>query len=325
MTHQTARFVCASLALAAAAQTGAVGTPAGTAIDNQAEISFELDGAARRLTSNVASLRVAEVLDVNLLLQTPERLVGPGATAQPLVFTLTNTGNGDEAFVLSATATLPGDQFDPVLGASSIYIDVDRDGDLGAADIAYVPGSNEPLLAADDSVDLLLVSAIPPSLADGDLGFASLTVEAATGTGAPGQTYAGGSSGVDAVVGASGARRVVAGQYLVGEIALDVQKSAVLRDPDGGTQAVPGASIDYRLQVVATGTGRARDTLLADVIPASTRYLAGSLRLNGAPLTDADDGDAGRYSATSREIAVALGELGVGDPAQQVQFTVIIE
>lgn len=325
MTHRSARLAAAASAWVAVQAAWAVGTPAGTAIDNRAEISFELGGEPRRLESNVAVFRVAEVLDLNLLVQTPERLVGPGSVGQALSFTLTNTGNGTEAFVLTPNGTLPGDQFDLVLASPAIYFDVDGNGYVSAPDVPYVPGSNDPTLAADESIDVLLVGAIPAGLADGDLGLAGLSVEAVTGSGAPGVTYAAVVGGVEAVVGASGARRDAIGQYLVGQVELSVDKSAVVRDPAGGTLAVPGAAIDYTIEVGATGRGSARSTLLADAIPARTRYQPGSLSLNGQALTDQDDGDAGSYRAAVGEIVVALGKLGVGEPAQQIHFTVIIE
>jgi uncharacterized repeat protein (TIGR01451 family) len=324
MTHQTARLAAAVWAWAAIQAAWAVGTPAGTAIDNQAEISFELGGESRTLFSNVAVFRVAEVLDLNLLLQTPERLVGPGAVDQPLVFTLTNTGNGEETFLLTPFAALAGDEFDPVLGTPALYFDIDGNGQVTAPDVAHVLGANDPVLAADESIDILLVSGIPDGLADGDIGLASLGVEAATGAGVPGQVYAAGGSD-EAIVGANGARRDAVGRYLVGRVELSVGKFATVHDPGGGARAVPGAAIDYVIEVLATGRGGARSALLADPIPANTRYVPGSLRLNGRVLTDEDDGDEGSYRAAVDEIAVALGELDVGDPARQIQFTVIIE
>ena len=98
MTHRIARaWLCAGgLWLPFAAH--AIGTAAGTEIRNQAEISFVLNGSVEIRQSNSTTLRVLELLDVNLLAQTPERVVDAGEPAAPLLFTLTNTGNGTGTF-----------------------------------------------------------------------------------------------------------------------------------------------------------------------------------------------------------------------------------
>lgn len=324
MRHQIAGLVIALSSLAVWLDSHAVGTIAGTAISNQAEMSFELGGEPQTMSSNTTQLQVAEVLDVNVFAPTPERLVGAGTQAQALLFTLTNTGNGSEQFDIWAVALLPGDQFDPVFGSPSIYFDSDASGDFSAADVPYEAGTNDPVLAADESVDLLVVAAIPAEQVDGDLGLVELRAAAATGTGVPGQSFAGaGDAGVDAVVGASGAAGGSPAQYLVGEVSLVLQKSASISDPAGGSQVVAGAEITYLVTIAADGRGLARDARFSDPIPANTSYLSGSLRLNGLPLSDASDADAGSFAAG--EVAIALGDLAAGAPAQQIQFTVTID
>ena len=48
-------------------------------------------------------------------------------------------GNGNEAFSLQGlSAGIAGDEFDPVLSATSLYFDTDSSGDLSAPDVAYV-------------------------------------------------------------------------------------------------------------------------------------------------------------------------------------------
>ena len=95
---------------------------------------------------------------------------------QELVFTLTNTGNGTETFNLTAlSAGVVGDDFDPTLAAPAIYFDTDNSGDFSGGDVAYVPGMNDPVLAADASVRLIVVNNIPNSAVNGNRGRSQLT------------------------------------------------------------------------------------------------------------------------------------------------------
>src|SRR5262245_7050225 len=91
----------------------ALGTVAGTTINNTAEITYNVGTATLSATSNTTSITVAEILDVTVTLNSSTVTVTPGATQQALVFTVTNTGNGTETFSLAGLSTLTGDQFDP--------------------------------------------------------------------------------------------------------------------------------------------------------------------------------------------------------------------
>ncbi len=304
----------------------AVGTPVGTSIDNVAQVTFDLGGTTLTQNSNPVSITVEEILDLNLLAQTPQRSVQAGDADQWLLFTLTNTGNGTETFQISSNNVVAGDDFDPVAPAVTIYFDSDSSGDLSPADIAYVPGSNDPNLAADESVDLLAVYDIPPGLPDGSRGVVELSAVAATGSGNPGDVFAGlGDGGIDAVVGASGAAATTPAEYVVGNVQLDLVKSAAVNDQFGGSQPVPGATIVYTVTVTATGTGTAVNSVFRDPIPANTTYVAGSILLNGASLTDTPADDAGEFTPSPAEVVVTLGNLTAASGAQTVQFSVTID
>ncbi|MDH3338353.1 MAG: DUF11 domain-containing protein [Gammaproteobacteria bacterium] len=310
------------------AQLGtAAGTIAGTDIDNTAVVSYEVVGTPQTVTSNTVTLTVAEVLDVDVTLLSGPASVVSGSTTQELLFVVTNTGNGTEGFQLAINNALSGDDFDPVASTpAAIYFDTDASGDFSAGDIAYTPGSNDPQLAPDASVDVLLVNDIPASLADGAIGLSELGAAALTGTGDPGDRFPGdGDGGIDAVVGTSGADDAVSGQYLISDIRLDVIKSATVLDPFGGSDPVPGAEITYRIVVTPTGTETATNTVFTDPIPANTTYLANSITLNSGALTDAADADVGVYTATPMpEISVDLGDLIQASGAQTIEFTVTI-
>lgn len=306
----------------------AVGTIAGTDIDNTAEVTYEVGGAPLVEQSNTLTVTVAEILDVDVTLQSPPRSVAPGDASQELLFTLTNTGNGSEAFLLVLDSAVAGDDFDPTPSApASIYFDTDGSGDLSAGDTPYDPGVNDPLLVPDSSVDILIVNDIPATAADGEIGRSQLLATAVTGSGAPGSVFAGaGDGGVDAVAGTSGAAGDATGEYLATDIMIEVVKSATVADPFGGNEPVPGAQITYIIVVTPSGGGLATNTEFNDAVPTYTTYVGGTLRLNGTPMTDAPDADAGQLiSAATPAINVVLGDLTAASGPQTIEFTVTID
>ena len=303
----------------------AIGTAAGTNITNTATVNYSLGGTPATITSNTTTVAVAELVNVTLALQSPTISVAAGGSNAALLFLVTNTGNGSEAFTLAGDSVLVGDDFDPTPAAPFIYLDSDSSGDLSPGDTPYVAGSNDPVLAADASVAVLLVNNIPAGLPDGEYGRSELTATANTGTGAPGTVVPGqGTGGVDAVIGTAGGEVAVFGQYLVGDILVSAVKSQVVLDPFGGSQPIPGAAITYQVVVTATGTGVALGAAFTDPIPANTTYVAGSLRLNGTPLSDSADADAGSFVPGPARVAVGLGNLTSAAGPQTIDFRVTI-
>jgi uncharacterized repeat protein (TIGR01451 family) len=304
----------------------AVGVAAGTSIDNTAQVTYSIGATSTTATSNTVSVRVAETLDVVVTLQTPTVTVTGGATQQELVYRVTNTGNGPEAFSLVMTSVLGGDDFDPVAATPAIYFDTDASGDLSAGDTPYVIGTNDPNLNADAFVTVLVVNDIPAAVVDGNRGFSRLTATSRTGSGAPGTAFAGqGVGGTDAVVGTTGATALTPGTYLVSGVTVNAVKSQVVVDQFGGARPVPGARVNYSIAVSATGTGTAAGAVFSDNIPPNTTYVPRTLRLNGAALTDGADIDAGDYAATpAARVRVTLGNLTQASGSQTITFAVTI-
>lgn len=307
----------------------AAGTIAGTDIDNTAAVSYEVGGTAQTTTSNTVTLTVVEVLDVDVTLLSGPVSVPSGTNAHELLFVVTNTGNGTEEFALAINNAVGGDDFDPDASTpAAIYFDTDGSGDFSAGDTAYVPGDNDPVLAPDASVDVLLVNDIPADLTDGAIGLSELSAVASTGSGDPGDLFPGdGDGGIDAVVGTSGADDAISGQYVISDIELAMVKSATVLDPFGGSSPMPGATITYRIVITPTGSETAVNTVFSDAIPANTTYSSESISLNGVALTDDDaDADAGAYTANpAPEVAVDLGDLTEASGAQTIEFKVTID
>ncbi len=304
----------------------ALGTQAGNDIDNVASVTYQLGAATLSANSNTVTVTVAEVIDLSVVVQSPQVSVDTGAVNEALLFTLTNTGNGSEAFALSVDNAIAGDDFDPVAAATNLYFDSDGNGILSAGDTAYAPGVNDPVLAPDASLAILVASDIPAGLANGALGQSRLVATSVTGTGVPGTVFAGaGDGGVDAIVGNASGTADDVGEYIISTVDLTVVKSATVAGPFGGTEPIPGAQITYRIEVTANGTGSATGAVLNDPVPANTTYLPGSLVLNGAALTDVADADAGQYQSAGNAVDVQLGDLDAAAGTQVVEFTVVID
>ncbi|MFK7887072.1 MAG: hypothetical protein AB8G16_09445 [Gammaproteobacteria bacterium] len=304
----------------------ALGTTAGTDILNEATVTFDVGGNTLTETSNEVTVTVAELVDVEVTLQSPQTATEPGLTNQELLFTVTNTGNGDETYSLVLDSALAGDDFDPVPSAVSIFFDTDGSGDLSPGDTPYTPGGNDPLLAPDASIAVLIVNDIPAAPGNGDLGDSALIATSQTGTGAPGTVVAGaGEGGVDAVIGTSTGTATQTGQYVISTVNVAVVKTATVTDPFGGNEPVPGATIVWRIEVTAAGSGTAAAAAVNDLVPANTTYTPASLTLNAGALTDAPDGDVGQYLNATNSIDVQLGDLDAAAGTQVVEFAVTID
>jgi len=318
--------VAATAVLGAPLASHAAGTPAGTSIQNTAQVSYSVGTSTVTTDSNTSTIQVAERLDAVLTLASATVQVSPGATAEELVFTLTNTGNGSERFNLTAlSAGIVGDDFDPTLASPAVYFDSDNSGDFSGGDAAYNPGVNDPVLAADASVRLLVINNIPGTVVNGNRGRSQLTAAAASGTGPQGTSFGlVGDGGVEAVAGTTGGDAVLFGEYLVADVQLSAVKSQTILDQFGGARPLPGARITYQIVVTPSGSGTAAGSAINDLIPANTTYVAGSLQLNGSALSDTADGDAGTFVATPAAVRVTLGDLSGASGPQTVQFAVTI-
>ena len=324
MTKAPFRLALAPLAIAAALITTpahAGGVKAGTLIENTASATYDGGAGPVTIPSNTITVKVDELLDVTVT----SRDSGPVSAAPGsavLTFELTNTGNGPEAYTLTANPAVAGNDFDTTV--NGIAVDTNGNG-------VYDPGVDQMLtgpattaaIAADASLTVFVLVTIPGGVADGDQSDVSLLAEAVTGTGAPGTAFAGqGAGGGNAIVGSTGANATATGSLSVGITDVDLIKSATVRDPFGGTGIVPGATITYAIRAEVRGSGSVSDLVVTDAAPADTTYVAGSLKLDGATLTDAADADAGRSGASG--ISVDLGTVS-GGSSRTVTFQVTID
>lgn len=300
----------------------AAGVTAGTLIENTAVANFDEGGTTRSVNSNTVTVRVDELLDVTVTSLDP----GP-VTARPgnavLTFEITNQGNGPEAFRLTADPAVAGNDFDVSLRAIAIDSNGNGTYDDGVDQILSAPLTT-PVLAQAARLTVFALVTVPQNVRDGQTSNLALVAAALTGTGTPGTTFAGqGVDGGDAVVGMTGAQATARGA-LIGVLAsVELTKSVALRDPFGGTSAVPGATATFTIQARVSGSGTVANLVVSDAIPAGTTYVPGTLAIDSTPLTDAADGDAGTGSQAAG-VAVTLGSVAAGT-TRAVRFNVTID
>ncbi len=306
----------------------AAGTAVGTIIQNTATIDFNRGGIAETATSNTITLTVAERLDVIVTPQPGQVIVSAAAVNQALLFTVTNLGNGTETMLLAINSILGGDDFDPLpVLPTSIFFDSDSSGDFNTGDLAYTAGVNDPVLLADESVDVFLLNDIPGVLVNGNVGRSELSANAVTGSGSPGDVFAGlGDGGADAVVGATGALETRFGEYVVQDVALSVVKAQSILDPNGGVEPIVGATITYTVTVEVLSAGTATTSYISDPIPTWSSFVPGSITLNGVSISDATDADTGEFDiSVTPTVVVRLGDLVQADGVQTLVFQVTID
>ncbi|MCL4673582.1 MAG: hypothetical protein KJZ64_11740 [Sphingomonadaceae bacterium] len=324
MTYAAFRFaalggtLCATLAMGSHAL--AAGIPAGTLIENTASASYNTGGPTQVIDSNTVSFQVAELLDVAVASQDASAL--PITSTTVLTFSVTNTGNGPEPFVLTANPAVSGNDFDVTI--DGLAIDSNGNGVYDAGtDVLLANGGTSASLNPDESITVFVLVTAPGGTTDGQTSQVRLLAEADTGTGTPGDVFTGaGEGGVDAVVGSTGADDDDVGSLISSVATVSLVKSVVITDPFGGTQPVPGAIATFTLSATVVGTGSINDLLITDAIPTSTTYAPGTLTLDTNALTDAADTDAGEASASG--VAVNLGTVAAGT-THSVTFQVEID
>lgn len=304
------RCVTAAVALFAASPAIAA-TPAGTPIANTATMTRTTDGGVEALASNTVTLTTAEILDVTIAADRATATARNGETVA-IGFVLTNTGNGQEDYLVTIGSGTAG------LSLDRLAIDSDGDGVYSTATdqtlapgaaVRLAPGQTIRVFALLDGAQVTAATAI------------TAVATARTGSGAAGTAYPnGGDGGGDAVVGSTGATATATTQLALTAGVPTLAKTQSVLAPDGSARAIPGAIVTYRL--VASFPGATRGVVIDDPVPTGTAYVPGSLRLDDAVLSDASNDDAG--SATTTAIRVALGDVATAG-SRSIQFSVKIQ
>lgn|GEM_PF-387633 len=333
----------------------AVGTAAGEQIPNSVTLDYTQSGSTLTASSE-STFFVDELLEVSVI-STDATSIGviPGQSAAVQQYTLSNLGNGVEAFRLNAEPAIGGDNFDSSLDA--IFLETNSVPGLQTGpggDALYVAGTNDPLLAPDDTLTVYVAADIPAGLDLNDVSLLELRAIAATillgsGTDDPSQTsfpdvgesYAGlgdsrsaGSGTVDAMVGLSydATNRLFADRhdFLVNEVAVAITKTAFdIADPTGGDTVVPGSVISYRVLVEIAGSGSAQALAVTDPLPGDLLYTPNSLSVVGLPAGENADDDlvpAGvdNTGVSGNNIEVTFGDV-VGPASLTIEYQAVVQ
>lgn len=315
------------LAGMAAMPARAAGTTAGTSVVNTVTVNWVKAGVPQPAETASASFQVAQLVRATVVWQDSAQVEVPAGSKGSLRFEVTNAGNGSDSFALSfSLPTPPSPSFVP--DNCQIYLDQ-------ALTQPYQPGINDPTLNPGQSQLLFANCHVPAQTQPGSHARLSLTATSNTLSGANQSACPGGGcsnptnpaanlAGVWVVTDATGGAASATGDYLSLLPAFEFTLTQSVQDGSGGGQVQIGSIITYTLTVTPTGSSIAYDTRVADPIPNHTTYLPGSLTLDGAPLTDAQDGDGGYFDALNNRVVVKLGDYPPTDPVSVITFRVTI-
>jgi hypothetical protein len=305
---------------AQAQEASAVGTPAGTRVENTARVSYRLatESTTREALSAPAVFLVDERIQVDVTLQQDRPAIAPGRSDGWLGALVSNLGNGSEGFRLSLDARR--DEVGGPSGFDPLDAELFLDDGSGACDEG--DRRAEQALAPDATLTLdagafalvCVTAAVPDEAADraeGELRLlAATTLGAATGLPVGAVLEGAGDGGTDAVLAQAGGADSAVGTFLASTVAVSLDKRIVRVDdgiragapgePSAGRFA-PGSVVTYRLEVEVVGTGRSGLLEVLDELPlpdpdsGGIAYVPESLRVGATalallPVTDADDG-----------------------------------
>jgi uncharacterized repeat protein (TIGR01451 family) len=260
------------------------GAPAGQAIDNRAEGVYDTPaGAAAATQSSTGSLTV---LAIAALSAVPDDAVVTGFVAPVAgidrLFTVTNQANRADRFRVTAAAVTP-----PAM-LTALFFDLNGNGAVDGADPSVTIGvSQSPLLPSGGSLGVLMRYSAA-GLPDGTPIALTLTAESLEPGAANGLANDGGTI-----------RDQVSGGAVFSDPANPGQPPAKTADGQARLMVAPGQVIDFALAFANSGTVAATNTIVSDPLAAGLAYVPGSLTLDGTPLSDAPDGDAGEVAGAT--------------------------
>ena len=268
----------------------AVGTASGTTISNTATVDYDVAGNARTASSAAVDFLVDNRVDLTVVNTDAGNNVNviPGSTNQVLTFTVTNTGNTTQGYLLSTdipTANIP-------MGSVEIWLDANGNGvwDGAPGDTLYTAGSNafnlnpNGVIGTDDVGTVFIVADTPAGATDAtqdDVRLVAQTTDAGTTT----VTVASGAptAGVDVVFAdaagttsdaARDGRHSFAATYTVVSAALTATKViANVSDEFGTGYSIPGAVVRYQITITNSGSSAVDNNtvVVTDPVPANTK------------------------------------------------------
>jgi uncharacterized repeat protein (TIGR01451 family) len=324
----------------------AAGIAAGTDVNNTATVDFSVGGVNQPdATSNTVTFEVDRVINLTVAeVGTVDTIVSAGQQNAVTTFTVTNTSNSPQDFLLTSAqdatgaTTAHGDTDDFNMNNVEIYLD-DGDGVFDAGDTLITFLDEIP---ADATRTVFVVSDVPAGQPNGQQAGVTLSAQAAeagtagTAGAASTQTAGADTAGtVDTVFGDAGGdtdasrdgRHSDDDAYEVATPTISVIKSSrVISDPFNGTtnpKRIPGAVVEYCIEVTNSGGATADAVVVSDDIDeVTTTFNAGSGLINSTSCTAVDGTAGGSYDGN-----IVTGSLGTVANAttERFQFRVTID
>ena len=298
----------AALALIALSSVGVLqgayanGTASGTTISNQATVDYSVGGVSQsQITSAAASFVVDTKIDFNVSeVSLGATQTHPGQTNVVATFSVTNTGNSTQGYVLSVVNETGTTLFTHVdnLDVTNLRTFVDSNGN-GTYEAGTDAAANINSLVTGPtgvSVTVFVLADVPAGAANNSYANVRLTARATpVGSTTPiAQTAGADTAGVDVVWADAGRdnSESAADQYAI-SVALTISKTvALISDPLNSTtnpKAIPGAVMEYTIVVTNSSTVQdATGVIVGDTIPTTTSFQPGSIQLNGGGLPDSN-------------------------------------
>jgi len=331
----------------------AQGVAAGTDISNTVTVNYQIAGAVQPPIegspsgNNVSGIGNGTptqfVVDrkIDLLVTGNNNAnVTPGDTQSEVTFTLLNEGNDIQEFSLVSNQLVTTDDFDtascthqvvtvtgtPLAGvilptSSNIKLKADQQASISVkCDIPLASGG-QPLITNNSSLLSLIATAEKND--DGSVTARSNGADIANNI----DTVFADNAGTDDTNqdASHSARR----SYLVSTTAappsLSIDKSIVsISDTSGGSSAISGSQVTYKIVIITTGTGLIDNLTVTDPTPAGMNYKAGSIFLNNTNLSDSNDADNADFGFSNTNTAtITLGNIVAGSQ-HEIQLSYII-
>lgn len=331
----------------------AQGVVAGTDISNTVVINYKLDGidqppiesspSGNKISGIGNGTATQFIVDRKVDLSLTGNInanVNPGDTQAEVTFTLLNEGNDSQEFSLLANSSLSTDDFDttsctyqvisvtgiPLAGVTlptsgNIKLKADQQANISVkCDIpAFVGG--QPLTSGDSS--LLSLNATAEKNSDGS------TTSQSNGVDNPNniETVFTDSAGTDDAMrdASHSARRRYFIATSTASPSISIDKSIVIiSDTSGGTTAVSGSQVTYKILVTTAGIGTIDNLIITDITPAGMDYKANSILLNNSSLSDSNDADSADFGFSNTNTAtINLGNIAAGSQ-HEIQLSYII-
>jgi uncharacterized repeat protein (TIGR01451 family) len=321
-------------AIAVSQQSLAAGTAAGTAITNTATVNYQVGGVSQTaIDSNNASFVVDNKVNLIVTrLDTAAIEVSPSGTNYVTTFFVFNTGNKSQGYVFNGSLAGTGDAntgsgtINPFGAPNDTLTMLNTRTFVSAVDCTIAPNGTTPTsstptfnpvndtavvvdtLAADDCAYVFVVAdadTLALGFANGLVSVVSLSAEArVAGTNAA-TTITDNTNDADTAAEqnvfadpGNNATEAATSAYVVASATLAVAKStAVISDPINTApnfKAIPGALLEYTIQLTNTGGVNATGVTITDLLPS-----------NGITYTTAS------YNAGASDVSI---QVGVGAP-----------